>query len=207
MGKPKVTEEDFKVAWYQQGCSAARVAEFLDIDISNVYSRRKRLADRGIILPTIPADGNCTGENALGRTDWQVKDSPYKQRIETTLTDGYAVIFSDAHFWPNVRSLAFESLLLVTKELKPKAVVTNGDALDGARISRHPPLGWHRQPSMREELHATQGYLGEVESAAPKAKKLFIVGNHDSRFDRYLATNAPEMEGVGGMSLAEHLPA
>jgi Calcineurin-like phosphoesterase len=164
-----------------------------------VLDRRRRLANRGITLETAPYQ-------ASKKFGWQSKEeNPYTPRISDTIKDGYVVCFSDAHFWPGIRSTAFEALIRVIKHLKPKIVVSNGDALDGASISRHDPLGWQSLPRVIDELDATKGFLGEVERAAGNAKLIFTVGNHDSRYDRRLASEISEFEEVPGMRLSDHL--
>lgn len=200
MASPACTDAEFVRIWNACGRQPTRVAEALGIATTNVVARRKRLAtNKGIVLTTAPYQNS----NQFG---WQeVEASPYEPRILDTIRDGYIVSFSDAHFWPGERSLAFEALLVVLKELQPKIVISNGDALDGATISRHDPLGWQKLPRIIDELDATKGFLGEVVQASKKAKHYFVVGNHDSRYDRRLATETAEFQDVGGFRLSDHL--
>src|SRR5581483_6254156 len=89
----------------------------------------------------------------------------------------------------------------------PQLVVLNGDVMDGATISRHPRTGWEQRPTLRQELDACLERLGEIEAAAPKGCELIWTrGNHDARFETYLAANAPGFEGVRGMTLQEQFP-
>jgi predicted phosphodiesterase len=130
----------------------------------------------------------------------------YKVRENVTLKDGWLVVFSDAHYWPGEAPVAHEALIMVVKELKPKLVIANGDVFDGANISRHEPMGWQTLPTVREELDVVKKRLGEIEQASPKSSLLMTVGNHDSRFDRRLATEIPEFKDVSGMRLSNHIP-
>lgn len=207
MPNPGVVDKDgsFRKAWHENGCSPAKVAKSLGIALTSVYAKRARLARTGIRLPTVSTNDYCTGANAFGNHDWQIESPAYQKRIHASLVDGYAVIFSDAHFWPGIRSLAFEALLIVLKELKPRLVISNGDCLDGASISRHDPLGWQKLPKVIEELDAAKSFLWEIEKAVPKARKIFVAGNHDTRFDRRLASEVSEFEDVPGMRLQDHL--
>src|SRR6185437_10593527 len=208
MPAPKVSEAEFISTWRTCGNSPTLVARRLGLAEANVYHRRANLAKRGIVLPTTKlTPSNRRGTNGYGHSDWSTDAPAYKPRINATLRDGYCIIFSDSHFWPGIRSLAFEGLLLVLKELKPKIVISNGDAFDGASISRHDPLGWQRTPKVIEELDATKGFLDEVVRASPKAQHIFTAGNHDSRFDRRLAAEVGEFEDVPGMHLQDHLKA
>lgn len=202
--------ERFQKAWIEGGGSPAKVADILGIDVSGVYCRRRLLAKQGIVLRTV-SPGYNGGNNGLCRSDWKEKPPEYKDRIEMSLRDGYCVIFSDAHFWPvqylrdQRPSLAHEGLLLILKELKPKIVVSNGDAFDGATISRHPPVNWQEPPTVEQELDATRRFMDEIVRITPKARHIFTVGNHDSRFDRRLASDARQFRGVKGFSLQDHL--
>lgn len=130
----------------------------------------------------------------------------HKSRHHLGIENGVVLVFSDAHFWPGIRTTAYRALLWAIKELKPKAVINNGDAFDGASISRHPRIGWDSKPSVIEELKACEIALGEIEDIAGRAKLIWCLGNHDARFENRLAANAPEFQNVKGFSLKDHFP-
>jgi Calcineurin-like phosphoesterase len=134
--------------------------------------------------------------------------SPLRQ-IELGMLDGTVIVFSDAHFIPGQRSTAFKGLLWAIQEFRPHAVICNGDALDGASISRH-DITDQPQTSVIQELKATQGALGEIEEVAKAArhnvKLLFTWGNHDIRFGNRLAQHAPQFKEVKGFKLTDHIP-
>lgn len=199
-------QDKFKEAWYKAGCSPARVAKLLGTDISGIYKRRANyLKNTGEVLPTVPMQGRSKGNNAFGSHNWQTEAPAYTPRIKMNIRDGYIVAFSDCHIWPGIRSFATDALMMVLKELKPKIVVCNGDVFDGASISRHDPLGWVKLPRVIDELSATKAFLAEVERITPKAEHILCAGNHDSRFDRRLASEISEFEDVPGMRLQDHL--
>ena len=86
-------------------------------------------------------------------------------------------------------------------------IVINGDAFDGASISRHDPIGWQKLPTVKQELDACQDRLSEIENASKSAKLHFTWGNHDLRFNTRLAAQAgTAFEGVHGMNLTDHFP-
>jgi hypothetical protein len=128
-------------------------------------------------------------------------------RHQLGIENGTVIVFSDAHFWPGIRTTAFKGLLWAIREFKPKAIINNGDAFDGASISRFPRIGWDTKPSIIQELKACEASLGEIEEDAGRAKLIWTLGNHDSRFENRLAANAHEFEGVKGFSLRDHFPA
>jgi hypothetical protein len=190
----KVSDKDFLEAW-EKHKSPAALAKLFKMSERRVHSRRRSLENRLNI--------KLTAEKLI---------PPHlkKARHQAGLTDGIAIVFSDAHFWPGIRSTAFKGLLWAIKELKPHVIINNGDAFDGAAISRYPRIGWGHQPSVRQELEACQEALGEIEKAAHKARHhtqlIWPLGNHDSRFETKLAQSASEFEGVSGLSLKDHFP-
>jgi hypothetical protein len=129
-----------------------------------------------------------------------------KGRKELQVENGTVLVFSDAHYWPGEPSTAHRALLRFCKEIAPVAVICNGDAIDGASISRHPPIGWESAPTVKEELEACQERLGEISLAAGKATKIWTLGNHDARFETRLAQVAPELRDVHGIHLHDHFP-
>ena len=126
-------------------------------------------------------------------------------RLELPLRDGVVLIGGDLHRWPGPMSTSFRALLKLTTLLKPRIVVMNGDLFDGAGISRHPPIGWEKFPSVAEQLAATRSDLEQLEAKAPsEASLVWTLGNHDSRFETYLAKQTPEYEHVHGVHLKDH---
>ncbi len=126
--------------------------------------------------------------------------------IPVDVDDGIVLVGSDAHIWPGPPSTAMRGFIKFCKELKPKVVIMNGDVTDFPRISRHPPIGWTKTPSVRDEVEACTEQLHEVAKAAGKARKLWPLGNHDARFETKIATVAPEFAEVAGTRLADHFP-
>lgn len=191
-----VSDDEFLSAWRMFG-SPDKVAKALGLNVRGVYERRKRMEARlGVVLPA--------AKDATGRSQASLPKRGHRHIIEGFT--GTMVVFSDAHFWPNEpKSIAFLALLEVIRDLKPKAVVCNGDAFDGARISRHPPVGWMNMPDVADEIEVCQERLGEIERTAPKDAKLYShFGNHCSRFAARLAMQAPEYVRVHGTDLKDH---
>lgn len=127
-------------------------------------------------------------------------------RISTTITDGRAVIFSDAHFQPDCISTANRALLKLLPQLRPALVVCNGDALDGASISRHPPLFGEKPATPAAELRACQERLTEIAELSKGAVRVWTLGNHDIRLHTYLATQAPQLVDMPGLDLRTLFP-
>ena len=203
MGAPILNDQEFIELWNKHK-SASLVAKALDMDLSMVHRRRRRLEARYKIA--------LVSDHVKGRPyDALQTHHRHSARLNLGIRNGTVIVFSDAHFWPGIRTTAFKGLLWAIKELKPKAVICNGDAFDGASISRYPRIGWDNKPSVIEELHACQAYLSEIEETAKKAlhnvKLIWTLGNHDARFETRLATVAREYACVHGFHLKDHFPA
>lgn len=193
-----VSDDEFIGAWKRIG-SPALVAKHLNMDIRQVYRRRTAIEEKhGFILDTVTQGGGGRPKAHVTRVG---------HRITFDIADGVVVIFGDAHYWPGDRSIAHQALLHVIKELKPDVIVCNGDAFDGARISRHPVTSWAKMPEVADELAYCQEMLGEIASAAKDSAKLvWNMGNHDTRFSARLAQMAGEYVGVHGTDLPDHFP-
>jgi hypothetical protein len=189
----KVSDKDFLDAW-EKHKSPVALANLFNISERRVHSRRRALENRLNI--------KLTAE--------KIEPHIKKARHNAGMTDGIVLVFSDAHFWPGIRSTAFKGLLWAIERLKPHVIINNGDAFDGANISRYPRIGWTHQPSVKQELEACQEALGEIETASHKARHhtqlIWPLGNHDSRFETKLAQSASEFEGVQGTALKDHFP-
>jgi predicted phosphodiesterase len=136
----------------------------------------------------------------------KVDETPNNVRRGIQMEKGRIVVFSDAHFWPDDYTTAYKALLMIIKEFKPKVVIANGDVFDGSQASRHPRIGWSNTPSVKEELEACQEFMGNIENASKGAELIWTLGNHDARFETFLAAQIPQYEGVSGFTLKDHFP-
>jgi hypothetical protein len=198
MPAPLLKDADFIELWKVHK-SAAAVAEVTGMGVRAVKGRRRRIEQRRNI--------NLEADDPKARTFSHLGQVEYKANHQLGIENGIIIAGSDAHIWPGPYTTAFRAFIKFIKELQPKAVIANGDMLDGASISRHPPIGWEKGPSLIEELKACQIALGDVEDAAGRAKLIWPLGNHDSRLSSRLATVAPEYANVHGTQLKDHFPA
>lgn len=194
----KVSDDEFISAWKRFG-SPAMVARAVGLDLRNTYARRKAIEEKhGIRLDTVTENGSSRQKTHVDRIG---------HRITLDIPDGIVVIFGDAHYWPGDRSIAHEALCNILKTVKPDVIICNGDAFDGARISRHPVTSWAKMPEVADELAYCREMLGEIASlATPNAKLIWNMGNHDTRFSARLAQTAGEYIGVPGTDLPDHFP-
>jgi len=194
----KATDSEIIAAWAKLG-SAVAVADHLGLDVRNVHKRRRSIEAReGIKLAAV----------AKNSPDAKIVYPANRVRATTEIDSGVVMVASDCHYWPDVISTAHRAFVKLAKELKPKIIVINGDAFDGASISRHPAGGtWQSLPSVKQELEACQDRLEEIQKAAIGAQLHWCWGNHDLRFNSRLQQQVGDtFKGVMGMSLDEHFP-
>lgn len=196
MVAPVCSEEEFIRIWNEHR-STTVVAKLLGITERNVNARRSNLIkNKGIVLSSpdsrSPVFNITVPNNGV--------------RVNVELDNGTIIVGSDAHYWPGLISTAHRAFVKIIKDLKPQMVVMNGDAFDGASISRHPSTGFEVKPNVKQELEAVRDRLTEVEKVAGNAKLHWTWGNHDIRFAARIASLVPEYEGVTGFALNDHFP-
>lgn len=192
----RCTDEEFIALW-EKHPSATEMAKILKIDARNIQQRRRRIEERHGVLLKSPHKRSPTFNVTLPQNG---------VRVGVEVSDGVIVVGSDAHYWPNIISTAHRAFVKIIKELNPQMVVMNGDAFDGAKISRHPASGFESRPTVKQELEAVRDRLAEIEKVAGNAKLHWTWGNHDLRFNARIANLVPEYEGVTGFDLAHHFP-
>lgn len=194
MPRTLLTDEEFIRAWRELR-SPLRIAREYNMDERNIRRRRRQIEkDFGIELK---ASGEIIEQERL----------KHPERVHVDLDEGTVVIFSDAHFWPGIRSTAFRALIKIIAELKPAIVIANGDIFDGARISRHARRGWSNLPSVKEELDTCIERMTEIEDVCPPGCKLYWpLGNHDARYEDFLVRQATDYEGIKSFQLRDHFP-
>ena len=166
--------------------SIRRAAAYLGVNESTL---RGRLNRRG-------AGGPNTGR-ALGPT---VRHVTSEGRINLDIQDGIVIVFSDAHFHPGVRTTMHRALIGMVEQLRPAAVVCNGDAFDGSDLSRFSSIGWEKKPSVKDELDAVEQALTEIEEVAGEAE----LGEHEQLDPLRARSEALLVERRGrGRSVAE----
>lgn len=161
------------------------------LKLPDVRSSKKSLAHSPII-----ADPELPGTETITRIP--------------PIMNGTAIAFGDCH-WTTLKqpiSLAHEALLSVARRLTPDYLFCVGDALNMTTVSRHAPLMWSdlRQPKVVDEIACGQAHMRELREAAGNPECYWIRGNHDDRFDKYLAAHAAAFDGMGAFTLADQFP-
>lgn len=199
-----LTDDQFIELWRKVG-SPTLVSEYSKVNIRSILKRRRAIECRYNI--ELPVTNSQRGSVNLQKIEIsRAEETPGHARRQINMEKGRVVVFSDAHFWPDDYTTAYKALLLIIKEFKPKVVVANGDVFDGSQASRHPRIGWTNTPSVKEELEACQEFMAGIEKAAIGAELIWTLGNHDARFETFLAAQTPQYEGVSGFTLKDHFP-
>jgi hypothetical protein len=192
-----ISDQEFILKW-QELQSATKVANYFNIDIRSTYRKRKKLEETYHISLDASYASSKTRLITQGNT-----------RRELNVDFGMVVVFSDAHFWPDEPTPAYRALLQFLEIYKQEivCVVNNGDAFDGASISRFPSINFNKLPTVQEELEACQISLTEIENRVLKQTPLiWPMGNHDARFEALIVNKAPELQGLKGTQLKDYFP-
>jgi predicted phosphodiesterase len=107
--------------------------------------------------------------------------------------DNNILVLSDLHIpYHDIKALtvAFD----YGKKENINTIFINGDLLDFYQISRF--VNVERKRSVAEELQMAKEFLIVLRDTFPEASLYFLLGNHDTRLQHYLANKAPELLDV-----------
>lgn len=183
----KILSDDEFISIFQTA-GAKPLSQLMGVNERAVYARRRKIEEK-------------IGE-ALHSPRSNAKRYPH--RNDWNIPNGEVIVASDLHLWPGQESQMLRALKKFCNDIKPKGLILNGDVLDFARISRHPPMGWESVPTPQQEIEAAQDHLAELVKLTGRAQRAWNLGNHDARFEVKLATVAPEFAKVAGIHLSDH---
>ena len=187
MAAKKCSDEDFSLSFKLNGATAT--AKKYGMTERAVYRRRANMARYEAITAPTKSAINVPGRMAL------------------ELKNGTALIGSDFHIWPGKPSTCLRAFKKFVADIKPNAIILNGDVLDLPRVSRHPALNWEKAPDPQEEVEAAQDHLNDIEQVCKRGThKIWTLGNHDARWEMTFANMLPQMRGVKGLHLHDHFP-
>ena len=112
-------------------------------------------------------------------------------------------VISDIHI-PFEDKRATAIALDYLESLKLDKLVLLGDIVDFMAISRFSRTLW-RRAQLQDELDEAVGFLDDVKKRFKKQEILFLKGNHEDRWDRYLIDRAPEFQSVREFDLKSML--
>lgn len=190
MTRAACSDDEFISTWKQHR-SPVEIAEVLGVSERNVHSRRRSIEKRHGILLHVMSSMRVTADRV---------------EVKLEIENGTVIVAGDQHYWPGVVPTMHRAYVYLSKKLKPYAQVWNGDAFDGASISRHPSIGWEHKPTVQQELETVSERSMEIMNASKGSKRLWCPGNHCLRFESRLAAVAPEYRGVKGIHLKDFFP-
>jgi UDP-2,3-diacylglucosamine pyrophosphatase LpxH len=105
-----------------------------------------------------------------------------------------AALWPDTHVKYHDRR-AVKLVMRILKDLKIDELVLLGDFCDVYNLSSH---GVHAaiKTNFIDEINEVNVLLDQFDKTFPKAKKVYISGNHEFRLERYINTKCPELFGV-----------
>lgn len=112
------------------------------------------------------------------------------------------LIVPDCHI-PYHDKEAFNLMLSVAKDLKPKHIYIIGDFIDFYSVSSH-SKNPKRSLNLVGELKAAEEGLDQLDALGAE-NKVYIAGNHCDRLQRYLQDKAPELFDVVSVPELLHL--
>lgn len=101
-----------------------------------------------------------------------------------------AVVYGDTHF-PFQDDSALRVVLSLIKDVKPDVVLHVGDLIDCWQISRY-DKDPARKDSLQDNIDQARAHLHQIAQIAPKARRVLLEGNHESRLSRSIW----QMEGA-----------
>ena len=104
----------------------------------------------------------------------------------------YIVIGSDIHI-PFQDDEAVRAFVDYCTDLQPKYIVLNGDILDMYRLSKF-AKGEGRNP--KYEIEMCRELLKTLRDACPDSEIYYVIGNHETRYEKYILERAPEIESL-----------
>lgn len=110
--------------------------------------------------------------------------------IEINLSDADIIVASDIHF-PYQDDKAVEAFIRYVESRQPKVVVLNGDVLDFYKLSRFSKDPAGKNPA--EEIEMCREFLKNVRKVAPNSDIYYVIGNHETRLEKYVLDNAPQI--------------
>lgn len=88
---------------------------------------------------------------------------------------------------------AFSKMLEVARDFRPDEIVVLGDFFDAYSVSFHSKDPKRDFATIEDELKIGRPHLARLQAVNPRARVVFLCGNHEDRISRYLKHNAPKL--------------
>lgn len=169
-----------------------------------VYNRGSRLGGGGYCknpLPPSPLSKKPgEGKNVEHNPFWipPAEERQWEPFVITTDKEMSGLVMSDLHLPYHDR----RAILAVVKEAKRRAVnhiLINGDLLDCHHLSK-----FNKDPRARdfpEEIETAKQFLEMLRDEFPDAQIVYKIGNHEERYDHFIAAHAQILFGLREVEL------
>lgn len=157
-----------------------------------INKRRGRVSSRGRsayvreIIPSTAPRLPWNPEVFLPKSE----EKPFLPYLVEVARETRALVLGDIHL-PYHNLPALTAALEHGRKQDCRIVILNGDTLDFHRLSR-----FQKDPRARkakDEIECANQFLDCIDELFPKARKIWKDGNHDERYDNYLAAHAEEI--------------
>ena len=112
------------------------------------------------------------------------------------------VVLSDIHFPFDNPSAIFDATNFI-KKFNPRYIFLNGDIIDCYSLSR-----FDKDPkrilSLQKEIDLASAFITDLVELFPKAKIIYIEGNHEKRLQKYLNSH-PEISSLRTLTIKDLL--
>jgi predicted phosphodiesterase len=111
------------------------------------------------------------------------------------------VVIGDVHR-PYHDEVALGLVMRFIAEEKPDTIFLNGDIADCNTVTWYPRVPGFNE-LFKNEVEDMVGWLTELRRIAPRARIVYICGNHEHRLFRFLVNDSRPLYGLKGMSIQE----
>lgn len=129
------------------------------------------------------------------------KDKPKLTTRDKLNEDGIekVLVLSDLHI-PFHRNDILDIVVKYKDEIS--TIVFNGDIVDCKPISKFVELG---RGSLIDEMAICHELLKEIDNLTPGIRKVMVVGNHESRMEKYMANNRNELNDLHSSNILREI--
>lgn len=101
---------------------------------------------------------------------------------------------------------AFETMLEIARDFKPDEIVVLGDFFDAYSVSFHSKDPKKMVATLEHELELSRPEIAKLQKVNPRARMVFLCGNHEDRIRRYVNHHAPMLARSLGIEDTLKLP-
>lgn len=176
----------------------SKVNEEISEVISNLYANGYKY--REIARAILQNYGIDVSEDTI-RFHAVRRDKPKYSTVEKLQQEGISkkLILSDLHIPYHLEEI-FDIVEKHADEIDE--IIFNGDIIDCEEISTFTSVGSHPLMYEMKEVYST---LKKIDSMTPDIKKILVLGNHEKRWERYLAKQNTSFNGLHSTNILREI--